>query len=150
MTTIIERFMAKTEIATDGCWRWSGAIHRASGYAAFAAEGGRQMYAHRWAYEHYVGPIPEGHTVDHVCHNEDATCPGGPECLHRQCANPEHLRAVPQRDNVRAAVERTGTCHNGHPRTNENVYVDRKGWRHCRPCRRTRERRVPERLWGPL
>lgn len=151
MITAVDRFMAKTEPVDGGCWRWTGAIHARSGYAAFTGEGRRMTYAHRWAYEHYVGPIPEGHQVDHVCHNQDATCPGGPTCLHRQCANPEHLRAVIQRDNVRAAVERLDVCHNGHPRTNENVFVDRKGWRHCKVCRRERERKhlSPERLWAP-
>ena len=137
-----ERFMAKVEPGVDGCWRWTGAIHGASGYASFTAAGRRATYAHRWAYEHYVGPIPAGHVIDHDCHNASLTCPGGRECPHRQCANPAHLSAVLQRDNVRNAVDRISACRNGHPRTAENVYVDRRGWRHCRPCQRARERKT--------
>lgn len=35
-----------------------------------------------------------------------------------------------------AAVERSReTCRNGHPRTAENTYYARDGWRRCRQCR---------------
>lgn len=27
-------------------------------------------------------------------------------------------------------------CRNGHPKTEENTYTDRDGWKSCRPCRR--------------
>lgn len=134
MPTTVERFMLKTEIADDGCWRWTGALYRLTGYAAFSDETRRMTYAHRWAYEHYVGPIPDGCQVDHLCHNRDASCPGGPTCLHRQCANPDHLRAVIQRDNMRACVERRGTCRRGHKQDSDNVYVDRRGYRTCLDC----------------
>lgn len=46
------------------------------------------MKAHRFSYEAHKGPIPEGLEIDHVCRN-------------RSCVNPEHLRAVTRRENMR-------------------------------------------------
>lgn len=37
-----------------------------------------------------------------------------------------------------------GHCPQGHPRTSENTFVDRRGWRSCRPCRRERSHRFRE------
>ncbi len=44
--------------------------------------------AHRTAYEIWVGPIPDGHEVDHTCHN-------------KLCINPAHLEAVTHPENLR-------------------------------------------------
>lgn len=38
------------------------------------------------------------------------------------------------------------TCKRGHPRTEENVYVDKRGSRHCRPCAAMRMRNRRNRL----
>lgn len=58
------------------CWVWKGYRDR-KGYGQVWYKG-RAHWTHRLAYAAYVGEIPEGVTVDHVCHN-----PG--------CFNPEHL-----------------------------------------------------------
>lgn len=63
----------------------------------------RLLYVHRFMYERFVGPIPDGYVVDHLCHNADQSCAGGSTCAHRRCANPDHLGAVTQRGNVNAA-----------------------------------------------
>ena len=42
--------------------------------------------AHRIAYEEWVGPIPDGMEIDHVCRN-------------RACCNPKHLRLATRKQN---------------------------------------------------
>lgn len=77
-----------------GCWLWTGA-RTTAGYGTFSVDSG-SVYAHRWSYEHHVGPIPEGLTIDHV-HARG--------CRHTHCVNPEHLEAVTQAENNRRAWE---------------------------------------------
>lgn len=50
--------------------------------------GGKHVGAHRLAYELARGPIPAGFHVDHLCRVTN-------------CVNPDHLEAVPPRENVR-------------------------------------------------
>ena len=68
----------------SGCWLWIGSADK-SGYGHFSNEG-KYARAHRWAYEHFIGPIPQG---QHVCHRCDVTC----------CVNPDHLFAGTNREN---------------------------------------------------
>ncbi|WP_194821266.1 HNH endonuclease signature motif containing protein [Micromonospora sp. S-DT3-3-22] len=129
----------------DGCWPWRGSSDQ-DGYGRFGkqAEG-----AHRVAYELMVRPVPAGLHVDHTCHNDDTTCPGGVGCRHRLCVNPAHLEAVTQRDNLlrsRHTMPHHNAakthCPQGHEYTPENTYTRRtsKGYarRECRTCRRDR------------
>ena len=121
-----------------GCWLWTGYVGE-DGYGQFSVNGkGRR--AHRVSYELHVGPIPEGMTLDHRCHNSDDSCPGG-VCTHRRCVNPGHLEVVTNVENVMrgkgfAAEEARQThCKYGHEFTPENTYVYRK-MRYCRTCKR--------------
>lgn len=139
----VERFEAKIdrESSPDGCWLWTAGVTWA-GYGKFKLDG-RTRLAHRVAHELYVGPISEGHTVDHRCHNEHPECNAGTACLHRRCVNPAHLDAVPLHENLgrsrNTLVGRLGKathCVHGHEFTPENTYHPPRGGRHCRECGR--------------
>lgn len=119
-----------------------------SGHAQFVWPGG--SLAHRYAYTTEVGPIPHGLEIDHVCHTRDLSCKAGKHCLHRRCVNPAHLEPVTHAENNRrrhdlsevaaatiGARQRTKThCPQSHEYTPENTYVDKRGSRNCRACRR--------------
>lgn len=75
------RFAAKVVISESGCLEWTGSKCR--GYGAFMVDGRRRPEkrpspAHRVSYEHFVGPIPPGLELDHLCRNPP-------------CVNPTHL-----------------------------------------------------------
>lgn len=117
----------------DGCWLWTGCIAK-NGYGQVGHEG-RTRSAHTVSYELHVGPIPEGLTIDHTCHNGSG-CKGGASCLHRRCVNPAHLEPVTQRvNNQRAQAASDEKCVNGHEWTPENTRVRKDtGQRICREC----------------
>jgi hypothetical protein len=102
-TTAEERFWGSIVVTTNGCWEWTAQINRA-GYGLLNAAPSTWL-AHRWGYEHLVGPIPEGLVLDHRCHTDDPLCPPGP-CLHRRCVNPGHLEPVTQSENARRVATR--------------------------------------------
>ena len=78
-------------VADNGCWEICGTRHR-QGYGVIKV-GGHDKYAHRLAYETWVGPIPDGLVVRHKCDN--------PPCI-----NPEHLELGTVQDNVNDREER--------------------------------------------
>ena len=148
-----DRFAAKYQVMPNGCWLWTATLIN-SGYGRLWVEG-RTELAHRVAYELYVGDIPDGMTIDHRCHNEDDDCPGGIDCLHRRCVNPDHLQVVTKQVNllngktIVAANAVKTHCIRGHEYTPENTRIyTRLGreFRHCRECDRERsvERRERE------
>ena len=136
-------FISKFEIPEDpeACWVWAGYLNK-QGYGRInkTLPNGSQtvLQAHRVSYEHFVGPIPEGFQVDHLCHNSASDCPGGTECAHRRCVNPAHLEAVTPAQNSRRAKEKLTHCKHGHPLFGENLYVGPDGKRQCRECARRR------------
>lgn len=77
--------------APTGCWEWDGTLS-VEGYGVFR-ENYRQIKAHRWTYEQFVGPIPDGLTIDHLCRN-------------RRCVNPAHLEPVTAGENARRSYPR--------------------------------------------
>lgn len=100
-----ERFWKRVDSRDSvGCWIWTGGV-TPDGYGYIHASAGRRLYAHRLAYELSQGPIPDGLTIDHVCHNGSG-CTEGTACPHRRCVNPAHLEAVPLPVNVRRGARR--------------------------------------------
>ncbi len=131
------RFEAKVRRSGDGCWQWTGAIDT-TGYGRFGASPGVVVGAHRWSYEHHVGPIPDGYQIDHLCRN-------------RACVNPAHLEAVTQQENIKRQAAVRTTCPSGHPWDEANTRWYR-GYRRCRACdrQRNRKRHIPPTITGPV
>ena len=140
------RFWDRVDVGEpDECWPWTGWTYP-SGYGRIKDEG-KQVLAHRWSYEHAVGPIAAGLVIDHTCHNAAAAageCDGGDSCPHRRCVNPAHLKMVTHAENLAASPVAPSTvnqakthCVNGHEFTPENTRKrsDGRGHRICRSCR---------------
>ena len=74
----IDRFLGKItkQDKEDGCWQWT-ASRTQQGYGMFSFQG-KSIPAHRFAYEHYKGDIPDNNIVHQVCQNN-------------RCVNPDHL-----------------------------------------------------------
>lgn len=129
----IARFLEKIAPAADGCWYWTGArLQR--GYGTFFFEGG-PVSASRWSYAYFVGAIPVGFEVDHLCENPP-------------CVNPDHLEAVPPLVNTFRATKANANkthCKRGHEFTHANTETgahnasgNARRW--CKECRRIRQR----------
>jgi hypothetical protein len=125
--------------AAGECWLWSGRLNK-DGYGVTHVRGASSPLAHRLAYEVLVGAIPEGMTVDHMCHRIES-CEGGKADPHRRCCNPAHLNlagAVPNAlrgHSLAGENSRKTVCDSGHKLTDANTYWYR-GHRQCRICRR--------------
>lgn len=134
-----ERLMALVDpVGPDKCWTWKGA-KAGSGYGQiWDWELNHRLLVHRVSYEHNVGPIPDGLTIDHLCRN-------------RLCVNPWHLEAVSIGVNVLrspiapAAVNARKThCKHGHEFTPENTLPHSPSGRKCKTCMQDRDRRYYE------
>lgn len=130
-----ENLLRRLEPQPNGCIYFTGSINR-GGYGQ-VRNGPLLISAHRANYELKVGPIPEGMTLDHECHNADSTCAGGPSCLHRRCVNPKHLAPKTRQANSNASLNSMSAkthCPQGHPYDEANTKVNVKGSRVCREC----------------
>ncbi len=144
----VDNWLSKTDIqGDDDCWEWQAGKDR-DGYGKFAVgHGGNDQThtrAHRFAYEIFVGPIPDGFAVCHSCDNPS-------------CVNPAHLWVGTPRANNDDKVAKDrhaklwGTplnrarqthCKRGHLLAGDNLRVDTKrGHRSCKICGREASRR---------
>lgn len=114
----------------NGCLTWTRAKMK-NGYAVMTVEG-RTRLVHRVAWEHFVEPIPEGMTIDHLCGN-------------RACINVLHMEVVSRGENTLrgnsppANQRRQTICKNGHDLSESYRYGSR---RLCRICRAEAARRL--------
>ncbi len=85
-------FWSKVTIPEGGldCWAWTRTLSE-NGYGRFRFKG-KWYRAHRFAYEQFNGPVPEGLQVRHLCHN-------------RLCCNPAHLDVGTAQDNAQDALD---------------------------------------------
>ncbi len=105
------------------CWIWQlSRNHYGYGQGTrpgcSAAEG-----AHRISYQAFVGPIPSGLHLDHLCRV-------------RECCNPEHLEPVTTAENTQRAMpfrQIKTHCNRGHEIAGKNVLMG-QGGRRCRRC----------------
>jgi len=133
LKSVKQRFQEKVYVDFDsGCWLWTAA-QDGHGYGQMNVDG-RPEKAYRVAYRLYVGEIPAGLSLDHLCRN-------------RICVAPEHLEPVTLAENTRRQLDAVGHandlkthCRNGHPYSEENtLHVKTKVGtgvgRVCRICR---------------
>ena len=147
MDTIRERIMDRVKLNADGCWIFQGAL-TSKGYGSISVDGVIHS-THTRMYLASGRSIPDGMEVDHLCHGR-SDCPGGVDCPHRACCNPDHLEAVPksinwERGQSPSRINSLRThCKHGHALTGENVRIayraGRNPTRQCRTCHRNLNR----------
>ncbi len=129
-----DRILERIRIDENGCWRWLGTKLPGHGYGTIGMGHANKRGVHRVAYEAWVGPVPTGLVIDHLCRVRD-------------CCNPEHLEAVTPSVNtmrgdtlpVRKAA--MTACPQGHPYDAGNtVWRKDNNGRRCKVCRNERER----------
>lgn len=124
----VVRFMEKVKVepGADACWEWQGS-KKAAGYGYFRYPDGK--YAHRFSYETFVGPIPEGLHLDHLCRNPP-------------CVKPDHLEAVTMALNIQRSESDAywTACDRWHPDVPTKLVQKRtKNHPECVECHRYRE-----------
>lgn len=122
---VVERILRRVYFADSGCWVWTGG-KSPSGYGVTSIDR-RQVRVHRAVYELFVGPIPAGLQLDHLCRV-------------RACCNPDHLEPVTCRENLLRGQTRAAEnalkdrCPKGHPYDGFGTRPSGASRRWCKTC----------------
>lgn len=120
----------------DPCWEWVG-VRDKDGYGSVQLKSISTNRAHRVFYILFVGDIPPGLVLDHLCRLTS-------------CVNPAHVEPVTNtvnilRGNGAAAINARKThCIHGHALAGDNLQIN-KGKRACRICGREAGRQYRQR-----
>ena len=96
---IRDRFWTKvSRPSPDACWEWLAS--KRNGYGVIGSgQAQRVVYANRYSWEFWIGPIPSGGPGHHgwcIIHT----------CDNRACVNPAHMRLGSQGENVRDMIDK--------------------------------------------
>ena len=134
-----ERFKTyvDTSAGPDGCHPWTGGTDK-DGYGRFSVQS-VMIPAHRWLAGHMRGlPLtPE----EEACH----TCDNPPCCNGKHIFVDSHggnMADAGRKGRRRGRNSNLTHCQRGHEFSKENTYVDPRGKRVCKECRR-----VTYRIW---
>lgn len=125
----LRRFWKGLKVIENGCWLWNKYKDK-YGYGSISVDG-KMAKIHRVSFEHFKGEIRKGLQIDHLCRV-------------RHCANPTHLEAVTQRENIMrgdgicSKNAKKTSCRNGHEYNQGHVYIYPGGRRLCMTCQKLR------------
>lgn len=89
---LVRRVLDKCAPDERGCWIWTGSSYGTDGAYGQSYLDGRRLGAHRLSYLVFVGPVPAGLDVMHLC---DVP----------KCVNPAHLEPGTRTANLLHAVD---------------------------------------------
>lgn len=148
---VVLGYVLQRKETDNGCWVLE-TNNDGRGYTVITVNK-RRKGAHRLLLEILQESlVPEDLVVDHMCHNEAASkgaCSGGNECEHRACFNPAHMEITTHQINVSRGSRgfwNQKDCPSGHPRSEENMFIDTYGRPVCKPCHRYQSM-LAKRIW---
>jgi hypothetical protein len=125
-----EEILLAGVVHDSDCWLRTlgvrpGTAGNGGGYSRLYRHG-KTVYAHRLAFETWVGPIPDGLQIDHLCER-------------RNCINPAHLQATTSKGNL--AHGKTNAMKTHCPRGHPYDIITAQGSRGCSICRAAASRK---------